>query len=305
MSGRIESNSFQWGTRFWLGVTAFLFSVLVSTAAEKPLIVVGIPPLKWVVESIVGESAEVGVFLRPGQTPHTFEPVARQVAELNRASAFLYIGLEVERAAANRATAQNPALRCIDVGGLIHDDAAEEVLNCEADHTHDHEQGDPHIWLAPKLLEGVAERCAIALHEALPAASKEIEAGLIRTRARIRAIDTDVCAILAPVSGRTLLVYHPSWGHFAEAYGLHQLAVEADGRAPTAKHLATVIKQAKQEKIRVLFSNPDAPETVVRRAAVALGCRVEVIDPLAVAWDTNVLEAARRVAAAIAPEETP
>lgn len=306
MSDRIvEANRCQRTVRHWRVAGAFLFSALVTTAAEKPIVVVGIPPLQWVVASIVGDSAEVGIFLRPGQTPHTFEPVARQVAELSRASAFLYIGLEVERAAAKRALAQNPTLQCRDVGGLVHEEPAEEEHDHTPGHTHDHDGGDPHIWLSPALLEEVAGRCAVALREALPAAAKEIADGLIRTRARIRAVDADVRAILQPVSGRTLLVYHPSWGHFTEAYGLQQLAVEADGRVPSAKHLATVIKQAKQENIRVLFSNPDAPESVVRRAATALKCRVEVIDPLAAAWDTNLLNVARRIAHGVAPEGAP
>ena len=286
-------------------VAALLVSVLVLPASEKPVVMVGIPPLKWVVESIVGDRAEVGVFLRPGQTPHTSEPVARQVAELNRASAFLYIGLEVERAVAKRAVAQNPSLRCYDVGGLLHEGAASVAHPHVSGCMHDQEYGDPHVWLAPALLEGVAERCAAALHEALPAAGKEIEAGLARTRVRIRATDADVRAILQPVLGCTMLVYHPSWNHFVAAYGLRQLAVEADGRAPSAKHLAAVITQVKREKVRTLFSNPDAPEAVVRRVAAALGCRLEVIDPLAAAWDTNLLDVARRIAAGIAPEGTP
>ena len=105
--------------------------------------------------------------------------------------------------------------------------------------------------------------------------------------------------------GATLLVYHPSWGHFAAAYGLRQRALEADGKTPSARHLAELATGVRREGVRTLFSNPDAPEAVVRRAAATLGCRVEVIDPLAGAWDENLLRTASRMAAGIAPEARP
>ncbi len=273
-----------------------------AVAAERPRIVVGIAPLKWVVESIASNAVEVLVFLKPGQNPHTFEPSGRQVSEMARASAFLYVGLEVESLLANRVSAQNPKLLCRAVGGLQ-----------EMPEGHAHgpnclclQQGrDPHVWLSPTRLEGIAEVCASVLHELLPDQAAALDAGLARTRMRIREVHAEIGEILEPVTGRTLLVYHPSWGVFAREYGLDQLALEEEGRTPAAKHLVGVMTRARQDGVRVLFCNPEAPEAVVKRAAAALGCRVEVADPLASAWDTNLLDVARRIAAALASERAP
>lgn len=38
--------------------------------------------------------------------------------------------------------------------------------------------------------------------------------------AEILAVDREVRAKLQPLTLRTWVVYHPSWGYFAEAYGL-------------------------------------------------------------------------------------
>jgi zinc transport system substrate-binding protein len=160
------------------------------------------------------------------------------------------------------------------------------------------------VWLSPKRLEAIAERCASALRELLPDQAAELNAGLARTCKRIREVHAEIGEILKPVAGRTLLVYHPSWGVFAQDYGLVQLALEEEGRTPSARHLADVVTRANREGARVLFSNPEAPEAVVARAAAALGCRVEVADPLAAAWDANLLDVARRIAAALASERT-
>jgi zinc transport system substrate-binding protein len=161
------------------------------------------------------------------------------------------------------------------------------------------------VWLSPPRLEGIAEVCASVLHELLPDQAAALDAGLARTRKRIREVHAEIAEILKPVAGRTLLVYHPSWGLFARDYGLAQLALEEDGRTPSAKHLAGVVTRASQDGVRVLFSNPEAPEAVVKRAAAALGCRVEVVDPLASAWDTNLLNVTRRIATALASERAP
>jgi zinc transport system substrate-binding protein len=270
-----------------------------AAAAERPRIVVGIAPLKWVVESIASNVVEVTVFLKPGQNPHTFEPSGRQVSELARASAFLYVGLEVESLLANRVSTQNPKLLCWAVGGLP---------EMPEGHAHDpdcrclQQERDPHVWLSPPRLEAIAEVCASVLRELLPDQAATLNAGLVRTRKRIREVHAEIAEILKPVAGRTLLVYHPSWGLFARDYGLAQLALEEAGRTPSAKHLAGVVARANKDGVHVLFSNPEAPEAVVTRAAAALGCRVEVADPLAAAWDTNLLDVARRIAAALASE---
>ncbi len=280
----------------------FLLAVAAAAAADRPVVAVGIPPLQWVVDTIAGDRVESVVLLKPGQSPHTFDPAPRQVAALGAAKAFLYIGLETERAIAARAAAQNPALHCVAVGGLAapaaHDHAAD-------DHCHGEDGADPHVWLAPVRMAEVATRCAAALRTILPDDHAAIGAGLARARARIDAVDADVRALLKPAAGATLLVYHPSWGHFSAAYGLKQHALEADGKTPSARHLANLVSAVRREGVRTLFSNPDAPEAVVRRAAATLGCRVEVIDPLAAAWDENLLQTARRMAAGIAPEVQP
>jgi len=270
-------------------------------AGERPTVVVGIPPLKWVVESVAGGAVGVAVFLQPGQNPHTFEPSGRQVAELERAAAFLYVGLEVETQVAERLAARKSRLVCRAVGGLQAARAAGHAHGAECP-CGGHGQDDPHVWLAPARLEGVAERCAAVLRELLPDRAAAFDEGLARTRARIREVDAEIREILKPAAGRTLLVYHPSWGLFAEAYGLAQLALEDGGKTPSARHMAAVVERAKREGVRVLFSNPEAPEAVVRRAARALGCWLEVMDPLAADWDANLLDAARRIAAALDPE---
>ena len=45
------------------------------------------------------------------------------------------------------------------------------------------------------------------------------------------------------------MVFHPSWGYFANAYDLTQMAVEIEGKSPKPKELIALINEAKEEKI--------------------------------------------------------
>lgn len=284
-----------------LAIAAAILTIIapsiIAGAAAKPTVAVGLPPLQWVVEGIMESDVTVIVLVKPGQSPHTFEPSARQVAALSKAHTFLFIGTEIERQAAKRATTQNRLLTIHDVGNLTSDSHHDHPHTT----THCHHGLDPHIWLAPSEMAQIARRCATALHTTFPDKTAIINNGLAQTLARIAALDTQIKTLLDPLAGTSFLVYHPSWGHFATAYGLTQLALEADGKAPTAKHLATIAAQVKTHAIKTLFSNPDAPTAVVRRAAASMGCNVAIIDPLAPSWDTNLLQVARLIAASATP----
>ena len=48
--------------------------------------------------------------------------------------------------------------------------------------------------------------------------------------AELDALDRDIRAILAQSAGKPFLVFHPSWGYFAQDYGLRQIAIEAEGK---------------------------------------------------------------------------
>jgi len=270
----------------WLALLA-VPALYAAPAGE--VIAVGIPPLQWVVSSLLANRAAVVVLLKPGQSPHTFEPTPRQIAELSKARAFFYMGLETERTVARRAAAQNRELRLYDLG---HDDHA---ATSTAVHRHD-EDCDPHLWLAPPLMAEIAGKCAAALRELYPADQELIATALATTLEKINALHENITDRLKPLAGATMLVYHPSWGHFADTYGLHQLAIEDDGKPPSARHLAKINAHVKETGAQILFSNPDAPEAVVRRAARMLKCRVVTIDPLAANWDENLLATATLIA---------
>jgi zinc transport system substrate-binding protein len=286
--------------------------VFTAVAQERPVVFVSIPPQAWLVKRLAGDSAEVQTLLAAGANPHTYEPTARQLKKLAGASLYLTVGMPFETPLAARAARLNPSLAvaAMDAGiakrgggccGHAHGKMSKDENG--HGHGHHHEGGDPHIWLAPHLLCAMASNTVAALERALPQQRGEIAANLEETVAEIRAADEAVRAKLSGLTVRTWVVYHPSWAYFSEVYGLTLLAVEEDGKPPSAKHLAGVIRQAQAAGVRTVFAEPQYDKRPVQTLAKQLGARLAVIDPLAEDWPALMRDVAEKLSHAWPPEE--
>jgi zinc transport system substrate-binding protein len=111
----------------------------------------------------------------------------------------------------------------------------------------------------------MASNAVGALTGLLPQRSEELAANLRTTLAAIEATDRAVRGALAKTSVRTWVAYHPSWRYFADEYGLTLLAIEADGKAPSARRLAEVMGQARAAGVRVVFAEPQFDKRSGRR----------------------------------------
>ena len=99
--------------------------------------------------------------------------------------------------------------------------------------------------------------------------------------------------------GRTLYVFHPSFGYFAKAYRLNQVSVEVEGKEPGARQLASLIERAKGDNIEVIFTEPQFSKKSARVIARAIGGTVVEIDPLARDYPENMRSISEKVAGAL------
>ena len=91
------------------------------------------------------------------------------------------------------------------------------------------------------------------------------------------------------------MVFHPAFGHFAEAYGLVQIAIEIEGRDPSSKQLEKVIKQSAELDINTIFIEPQFDRKNARVVADSINAKVMSLDPLR----KNVLENLEVIAEAV------
>jgi zinc transport system substrate-binding protein len=270
---------------------------------------VSILPQKYFVERIGGGHVEVSVMVPPGKSPATYDPSPRQVTSLGGADIFFTIGVPFERSFLPTVRDNLSGVDIVDTSEDIERHSIQSAIeSVEADHAdaddtgddhdHGHEHGhgvenpDPHIWLSPPLVEKQARTMLGALVAQAPGHEESFRENFRAFVEDLHELDEELHRILEPVKGSPLLVYHPSFGYFAENYGLSQIPIELGGDEPTPKQLQKIISLAKRRGVKVIFVQPEFSTSSARRVAEAIDGAVVEVAPL----KPNYLENMRNIA---------
>lgn len=276
---------------------------------------VSIPPQKQFVQQIGKDLVDIQVLVEPGADPHTYEPTPRQMAAISKAKLYFAIGIEFETAKLDKIVATNPKLK------VIHTDHGIQKIPMESHHEHTagqhetdmrhghdqeemhHSKGlpDPHIWLSPSLVMIQALTILNALQEMDPENSAVYEKNYNTFISDLTKLDQDLKNTFSGNPGLKFMVFHPSWGYFAHAYGLEQIPIEIEGKAPKPSQLKELIEHSRENQIRVVFAQPQFSAETAKLIAKEINGEVIFIDPLAENWSDNLRQAAIKIKAALRP----
>jgi zinc transport system substrate-binding protein len=257
---------------------------------------VSIPPQAYLVERIGGERVHVNVLVEPGTSPHTFEPTPRQVASLTSADLYFGIGLPFEERIVKKIKDKNASFSLIRTDKGITRRPLDHPAGRTGTDDHDEEgTNDPHIWLSVPQIRIQSINIYEALAAADPSYREMYRTNLDRLLDELDRIDAALSEIFKPYKGRPFFVYHPSFGYFADRYGLVQVPIEIEGKSPTPKQIERVIGEAKAQGARVVFVSPQFDAKSADIIAEAIGGTVVPIDPLA----KDVLQNIEKIAAKI------
>lgn len=278
-------------------VLTLIYGIAASAwAAERVPVFVSIPPQSYFVQQIGKDLVDVHVLVEPGADPHTYEPKPQQMVALSKAVLYFAIGIEFETAKLVKITAVNPHMH------VVHTDHGIMKLPMDAHGHHhmkgkreeDHHQGslDPHIWLSPPLVMLQARSILTALQAVDPAHRSTYEANYRAFILDIVDLDAQLRAIFDGLKGSPFMVFHPSWGTFAHAYGLNQVPIEIEGKSPKPAQLRELIERARSNRVKIIFVQPQFSSRSAEQISKAIGGRVAVIDPLAQDWANNLRQVA-------------
>lgn len=76
------------------------------------------------------------------------------------------------------------------------------------------------------------------------------------------------------------IIYHPALTYYARDYGLRQIAIEADGKEPSAKQLTQIIRQAREDGVRRILYQSQFPASAVEVIARDIDAQYVEVDPL-------------------------
>ena len=240
---------------------------------EKMDVIVSILPQKAFVNAVGGEHVNVNELIPPGGSPESYEPKPSDLANVERADIYFRIGyIPFEKSHADKFANLNPNMKIVDTS-----------TNVELRYfgENEEEQGvDPHIWLSPMQVKKQIDVIADALSETDPDNSVEYMKNAEDFKKELDNLHTELETKFKELKTNKLMVFHPAWGYFADEFGLEQIAIEQDGKEPTAEQLQHLIDDAREENIKVIFIQSQFNKEIAESIAEEIDAVVVPIDPL-------------------------
>jgi ABC-type lipoprotein release transport system permease subunit/ABC-type Zn uptake system ZnuABC Zn-binding protein ZnuA len=290
--GRL-GGKWQKGTR----LVAWLFPLLLCGCGEQqrpePSISVTIEPQRYFAERIAGDHFAVNTVVPVGQSPETYDPAPHEMIRIAQSRAYLQIGrIGFEQAWMGAIRDNNPKVAFFDLSlgiNWIENDADGHAHF--GDPAHDHL--DPHIWTSPRNARVMAMNTLMAVISIDPANELEYSYNWQRLVATIDSTEHILRAMLDTLTHRSFVIYHPALTYFADDFDLEQLAIEADGKEPSAASMRALVDRARAEDVRVVFVQQEFDRKHAEQLAATIGARVVAINPLDSRWDEQMIFIAR------------
>ena len=239
---------------------------------EKINVMVSVLPQIDFVKNIGKDKVSVSAMIPPGFSPAAYEPSPEQLKKLSRADLYIKIGhIPFEKTQMKKLEDLNSEMKVIDSSEGV------EIY-----------KGDPHIWLSPRLVKIQVENIYLALAE-IDSENKDFyEQNKNEYLAELDDLDTELQNTFSEMQGKKILVFHPAFGYLARDYGFEQIAIEIEGKEPSAENLANIIDTAKKENIRTIFVQKQFSQKSAESIARQIGVNVVPLDPLAEDYIENL-----------------
>ena len=273
-----------------------ILCVFTSFVFAKINIAVSIIPQKEFVEKIAGEKANVFAIVKPGSSPHTYEPKPSELKEISEAKIYFPIKIEFENKWLDKFATQNKEMKIVEMT---------KGVNFITMKKHKHQDGkeitiikpDPHTWTSALNVRIMAKTIYETLIE-VDAQNKDFyKNNYLNFLDEINLTDKKIREILIDVKNNSkFMVFHPAWGYFARDYALVQFPVEIEGKEPKPKELIKIIEEAKKENIKAIFTQSEFSTKTAQTIADSLNIKVLKETPLAEKWSENLIKMANAIA---------
>jgi len=261
-----------------------------NSKSDKLTVAVTILPEQDFVEAVCGDLVNVITIVPLGSSPESYEPTIQQIEEFASADVYFTIGVPCEKAKA-LSEPQNASVVKLE-------EKAEAVY---ADLKFSDDSRDPHIWLSPKrvivMVNTIAEELskldaknAETYNKNAASYIKNIQDMITYTQGLYKNITEE---------NRVFLTFHPAYGYFADEFGLKMYSLEEEGKEATAQDLQNLIKFAKENNIKVLFSQAESDSAQPETFVAEVGGRVEILNPLSKDYINNMKYMAEKIAGAL------
>ena len=254
-----------------------------ALAADKLRVVTTIPDLKSLAEAVGGDLVEVDSLTRGTQNFHEAEVRPSMMLKLRRADILIENGLDLDAwvdvavLGANNPKVIRGAPGLIDVSRGI---PVLEVPTTRVDRSMGdvHPLGNPHFSLDPGLAPLITQTILEGFARLAPDHREAFERNRQTFLARLDVEMARWTKTMEPFRGAKIVVFHPDFIYFVTRFGLVQAGTVEDkpGIPPSPQHLVRLIRQMKDEKVKVILVEPWNDVKLATRVAQEAGARAIV-----------------------------
>jgi zinc/manganese transport system substrate-binding protein len=248
-------------------LTAFALALAMSPlrAEERLGVVASFSILADFVKNVGGDRVDLTTLVGPNSDVHVYAPAPSDAKRVADAKLLIINGLGLEgwlpRLVQSSGSKAAIVVASNGIAPLKHGSEA-----------------DPHAWQSVANAKIYVANVREALVAVDPADAATFHANADRYLAELNALDTEVRVAVAkiPSERRKVISTHNAFGYFAAAYGIEFIAPSgvSTENEPSARDIATIIRQIKAEKIPAVFLENISDDRLIRRIAAETGAKV-------------------------------
>ena len=263
-----------------LGLVLAVGAAIVAAApvAAAVRVVATTTDMAALVAVVGGDLVEVETIVPPATDPEAFEPRPSDLDRVRHATLLIRVGLGydfwldalINQIGDKRLMRGGDGYLDASTGIPLLEIRGQSVVN-EGGHAHG--VANPHYWLDPANAVIVTAGIAEALLRVAPAERNRIVSNREHFLTELEASRQRWSAMLAPFAGVKLIAYHNSWPYFARRFRLDVIDFiePKPGVAPSPAHVAHLIGEGREAKVRAIVHEPYEPEDASRLLAQKLG----------------------------------
>lgn len=234
----------------------------------KETIVTTLPPLKWLVSQIAGEEFNVISIIQPNMNHELFEPKPEDLKTLeNSKLLFSYNALSFEEKISDSVATKDKVVNILE--NIDEKLLLENHDHHEHEHSHDHknehnhhhdEEFDPHVWFSLEIMPITAENIKNKLISVYPDKKETFEKNYNNFIEQLNNFKAETDKLMASKTKKYYMIYHPALNYFIKNYNIKEIAVEYQGKEPSAKQIKEIIDETKEHNITTILVQPQFPK---------------------------------------------
>src|SRR5690606_25166566 len=175
-----------------------------------------------IAQNVAGDRVQVQSLLPIGADPHAYQPVPADIVKIAESDLLILNGLEYEHfieSLLENAGGERVVVEATE-GLTLHEDE-EHVDEAESGEGHEHEAGDPHLWLDPNFVITYVENIRDGLIQVDPDGKAIYEKNAVEYINQLEALDVWIVEQVnqIPEDKHLLVTNHEALNYFAERYG--------------------------------------------------------------------------------------